>query len=110
MLIAHHGSGGSSDPDFIEAVGAREAVVSTGHGNRFGHPRPRVLARWEAAGARVHDTAREGAVRLRLGADGLEVEARRRAHPRFWDAAGRSAPAAAGLSYRPDRDGQGPEG
>ena len=110
VLIAHHGSGGSSDPDFIEAVGAREAVVSTGHGNRFGHPRPRVLARWQAGGARVHDTARGGALRLPLGPGRLEVEARRRAHPRFWDAAGRSAPAAAGLSYRPDRDGQGPEG
>ncbi len=110
VLIAHHGSGGSSDPDFVAAVGAREAVVSTGHGNRFGHPRPRVLARWREAGARVHDTAGEGAVRLRLRQGGLEVEARRLAHPRFWDAAGRSAPAVAGLSYRPDRDGQGPEG
>lgn len=102
VLVAHHGSGGSSDPGFVAATGARQALVSTGHGNRFGHPRPQVLQRWVHAGARAHDTAREGALWVRLGRRGVEVEARRQAQPRFWDAARRGEPHPAGLSYRPD--------
>lgn len=102
VLVAHHGSGGSSDPEFVAATGAREALVSTGHGNRFGHPRPHVLQRWAHAGARTHDTAREGALRVRLGRRGISVEARRQAQPRLWDAARRGDAHPAGLSYRPD--------
>jgi len=110
VLVAHHGSGGSSDPVFVAATGAREALVSSGHGNRFGHPRPFVVERWRHAGAAVHDTAMEGALRVRLERGGIEVEARREAHPRLWDAARRGDSRSAGLSYREDRDGRGPEG
>jgi competence protein ComEC len=110
VVVAHHGSGGSSDPEFVAAAGASHALVSSGHGNRFGHPRPFVVERWLRAGAVVHDTAGEGALRVRLNGRGAEVEARRQAHPRLWDAAGRGESHPAGLSYRPDRDGRGPEG
>ena len=110
VLVAHHGSGGSSDPVFVAATGATQALVSSGHGNRFGHPRPFVVERWRHAGALVHDTADEGALRVRLERDGVSVEARRQAHPRLWDAARRGDSRSAGLSYREDRDGRGPEG
>jgi len=110
VLVAHHGSGGSSDPAFVAATGAAQALVSSGHGNRFGHPRPFVVERWRHAGAEVHDTAGEGALRVRLERSGATVEARRQAHPRLWDAARRGDSRSAGLSYREDRDGRGPEG
>lgn len=104
VLIAHHGSGGSSDPSFVAATGARHALVSSGYGNRYGHPKPEVLARWRNAGAQTWDTSRGGALRLRLGgsdgAGGIQVETRRQAHPRLWDAARRVEVAPAGLSYR----------
>lgn len=89
VLVAHHGSGSSSDPLFIKATGARHAVVSSGFGNRFGHPKPAVLERWRAAGAEVRDTARDGALRIRLDRAGLQLEARRTAQPRPWDAQAR---------------------
>ncbi|HJW45156.1 MAG TPA: DNA internalization-related competence protein ComEC/Rec2, partial [Lysobacter sp.] len=85
VLVAHHGSAGSSEPGFVAATGARHAVISSGFGNRFGHPRPEVVERWQGAGARVHDTAGDGALRIRIQEDGVEVEARRRTHPRLWD-------------------------
>jgi len=110
VLVAHHGSEGSSDPAFVAGTGAALALVSSGHGNRFGHPRASVVERWQRAGASVLDTAAEGAVRVRLNERGVEVEARRQAHPRLWDAARRRESHPAGLSYRPDRDGRGPEG
>jgi len=110
VLVAHHGSGGSSDGAFVATTGASQALVSSGHGNRFGHPRPFVVERWRHSGAAVHDTADEGALRVRLEPGGVTVEARRQAHPRLWDAARRGDSRSAGLSYRDDRDGRGPEG
>lgn len=86
VVVAHHGSGGSSDPAFVRATGARLALVASGYGNRFGHPRPQVVERWQQAGAEVLDTARSGAAQVWLGADGVAVRERRHAYPRWWDA------------------------
>lgn len=106
VLVAHHGSGSASDPTFIAATGARHALVSNGHGNRFGHPKPDVVARWQAAGASVRTTADGGALTVRLAPGGPRVETRRAAHPRLWDAERRAENASgaspAGLSYRPE--------
>jgi competence protein ComEC len=107
VLIPHHGSEGSSDPAFIRATGARVALVATGAGNRFGHPRSEVVARWCAAGARVLDTAAGGALRVDVGLNGPKTAARRETHARLWDAAPRSGHGA-GLCYRRN-DGPGPE-
>lgn len=106
VVVSHHGSSSASDPVFIAATAARYALVSSGYGNRFGHPKPEVLARWRAAGAQTLDTGQAGVLLVRFGPGGPSVETRRRAHPRVWDAARRaaesSAGVAAGLSYRPD--------
>lgn len=89
VLMAHHGSGGSSDADFVAASGARHAVVSAGYGNRFRHPKPEVVSRWQRAGARVVATVDRGALQIRLRSGGIEVLGDREAHPRLWDAARR---------------------
>ena len=99
VLAPHHGSRGSSGAPFVEATGARHVLVSSGYGNRFRHPRPEVVERWNEAGAQVHDTAMSGAVRVRFAPSGLQVETRRQTHPRLWDAVARRS---AGVSYRPD--------
>ncbi|MCF7220586.1 DNA internalization-related competence protein ComEC/Rec2 [Marilutibacter chinensis] len=96
VLVAHHGSGASSDPGFVAATAARHAIVSTGFGNRFGHPKPAVLDRWQVAGAEVHDTALAGALQVRIGGDGVDVNARRATQPRLWDAEARRLAARAG--------------
>ena len=106
VAIAHHGSASASDPAFVAATQAGLALVSTGHGNRFDHPREEVMARWHEAGADSRDTAGGGAITVRLVAGGIQVETRRRSRPRLWDAAIRDArptvAAPAGLSYRPE--------
>ena len=101
VLVPHHGSAGSSDPNFVAATGARLALVSSGAGNRFRHPRPEVVARWCQAGAEVVDTARSGAIRVWLARSGLQIRERRTARRRLWDAAHRQAGAGAGLCYAP---------
>ncbi len=98
VLAGHHGSAGSSDPGFVALTRARLALVSTGAGNRFGHPRADVIRRWCDAGAELLDTSRSGALRVWLGAAGLQVEERRASHPRPWDAARRRI-GVAGLCY-----------
>jgi len=110
VLAAHHGSRSSSDPAFVRASGAAVAMMSAGHGNRFGHPHDEVVRRWSNAGAAVGSTAGGGATRFRLQVGGLAVTQERVRRPRLWDAArqaerraARSGPAAqAGLSYSPD--------
>src|SRR5690606_10993709 len=50
LLLPHHGSRSSSSASFIEAVGAKDALVSRSLHNAFGHPHPDVLRRLRAAG------------------------------------------------------------
>ncbi len=101
VIVAHHGSAGSSDAGIVEATAARLALVSSGAGNRFGHPRADVVRRWCDAGAEVVDTARAGAVRVWLGRGGLQLDERRASRPRLWDAA-RRRHGTAGLCYAPE--------
>jgi competence protein ComEC len=98
VAVAHHGSATSSDPDFVAATGARYAPLSAGHGNRFRHPRPEVVALWRRHGARTPLTAIDGALRFRLGPDGVRLQTERGRHRRLWDAAGRQVRAGR-LSY-----------
>ena len=106
VLVSHHGAANGSDPALLEAVGARWAIMSTGHGNRYGHPRAEVVQRWQDAGAATPDTARDGALAIRIAADGVTLETRRAARPRLWDAVRREerhrVRQAAELSYRSD--------
>ena len=70
LLAAHHGSRSSSSAAFVAAVAPRAVLLSRGWRNPFGHPHPAVLARYRTAGAQVYDSARLGALRLRLGEAG----------------------------------------
>jgi len=61
LKVGHHGSGTSSWPAFVQAVGAEEAVISCGVRNRFGHPHPRALRTLSEAG-HVLRTDRDGSI------------------------------------------------
>jgi competence protein ComEC len=92
LLVPHHGSRSSSGAAFIDAVQPRIALVSAGYRNRFGHPHPDVVARYRARGIALHETAREGAIRVAIDAAGnIEpVEGWRARQRRFWYATGRA--------------------
>jgi competence protein ComEC len=61
LKVGHHGSKTSTNPEFLQAVTPREAVISVGRHNTFGHPRSEVLERLEAAQVRTFRTDRNGA-------------------------------------------------
>ena len=86
VIVPHHGSATSSSARFVAAVGASTAIVSAGHANRWGFPKPEVRQRWEAAGARVVVTGDSGAVAFRLGAGSVHLHSDRVASRRYWRA------------------------
>jgi competence protein ComEC len=47
LKVAHHGSAGSTSPEFLAAVSPLTAVVTVGRDNRFGLPSPETLGRLE---------------------------------------------------------------
>lgn len=73
LKVGHHGSATSSSPAFLAAVAPREAVISVGRRNRFGHPHPATLAALVAAGARVWRTDCDGAITVTTDGVALEV-------------------------------------
>ena len=78
----HHGSRSSSSEAFISATAPRGVLISRGRHNGFGHPHPQVLERYRRHGLVIHDTAQDGALRLRLGSHGPAEGLREQR--RFW--------------------------
>jgi competence protein ComEC len=66
VLVPHHGSSTSSSQPFVAALQPSLAIVSAGFGNRWGMPRADVVRRWEHLGARVLNTAADGAISQRI--------------------------------------------
>ena len=94
VVVPHHGSRTSSTPAFIATVEAVIAVYATGYRNRFGHPRPDIVARYESAGARGYRTDLDGALTFTFAPDApLAPRAEREHDRRYW----RETPARAGL-------------
>ncbi len=84
LVAPHHGSGTSSSIAFLAQVAPELVVIPVGYRNRFGHPKPEVMARYEALGSRVLRSDRDGAVTLKFSASGLSAEAYRGRYRRYW--------------------------
>ncbi len=61
LLVPHHGSRTSSTPAFLEAVQPQVAVVQVGARNAYGHPHPKVMARYTSKGVPTVTTPACGA-------------------------------------------------
>jgi competence protein ComEC len=73
LKVAHHGSRSSSGEAFLSRVRPRNAVISCGRRNAFGHPHPASLARLLASGARIERTDHEGARWFEVDDRGVRV-------------------------------------
>jgi competence protein ComEC len=73
LKVGHHGSKTSSGAVFLARVSPRIALVSSGAGNRYGHPAPEALARLRAAGAAVYRTDQAGTMTVTVEGAGLRV-------------------------------------
>lgn len=62
LKAPHHGSKTSSTPTLLEHTTPLHALFSCGLANRFGHPHPQVVQRYQALGAAIHRTDLHGLV------------------------------------------------
>jgi competence protein ComEC len=85
LLAGHHGSLTSSSPEFINLVKPEMVVYSAGFQNRYGHPHPKVRARFQAINSREFNTANQGALEF-TWRDGVALPALayRQVRKRYW--------------------------
>lgn len=65
LKAGHHGSDTSSSENFLQAVQPSIAVISSGEGNKYGHPSLRTVKRFERLGIAVRRTDLEGTIHFR---------------------------------------------
>ena len=70
LKIGHHGSRTSTTQEFLNAAAPKDAVVSVGKGNTFGHPRYEVIERIAEARIKLYRTDEFGLTTFLLGRDG----------------------------------------
>jgi competence protein ComEC len=81
LKVGHHGSRTSTTPEFLALAAPRDAVISVGRQNTFGHPRPEIIARLAAAHARVYRTDEFGLTTFLLSRDGRIFESTGASNP-----------------------------
>jgi competence protein ComEC len=91
LLVPHHGSTTSSSEEFLRVVQPSVAVVQAGYRNRFRHPAPEVMARYQARGIKVVITPRCGAATWR-SAEPARIDCLRWQERRYWHHPGAAPP------------------
>ncbi|WP_448507436.1 DNA internalization-related competence protein ComEC/Rec2 [Immundisolibacter sp.] len=92
LLAPHHGSRGALYPPLIGRLAPRQVIFSAAYRSRFGHPHPLVTAAYAAAGARLWNTAQDGALQMAVGPRGVDVTAQRARQGRWWWAGAQQPP------------------
>ena len=72
LKVGHHGSKYSSSEQFLNKVKPRIGILSSGKGNRYGHPTPEVMERLSKIGCRYIRTDRCGAISV--SSDGNDID------------------------------------
>jgi competence protein ComEC len=70
LKVGHHGSRTSTTQEFLDVAAPKDAVMSVGLGNTFGHPRYEVIERIAEARIRLYRTDEFGLTTFLLGRDG----------------------------------------
>ena len=70
LKVGHHGSRTSTTQEFLDAAAPKDAVVSVGRGNTFGHPRYEVIERIADARTKLYRTDEFGLTTFLLDRDG----------------------------------------
>jgi competence protein ComEC len=70
LKVGHHGSRTSTTQEFLDAAAPKDAVVSVGRGNTFGHPRYEVIERIAEARVKLYRTDQFGLTTFLLDRDG----------------------------------------
>jgi competence protein ComEC len=83
LLVPHHGSKTSSTAEFLNAVNPHIAWVQAGYRNRFQHPVPEVMQRYQDRGIYVFSSSYCGASRW-VSTAPQSTSCHRETHKRYW--------------------------
>lgn len=72
LKVGHHGSSSSSFPLFIKSVGPKIAVISCGHGNKYGHPHQETISLLQSLGIEIYRTDLSGTILIKT--DGIDYQ------------------------------------
>lgn len=64
LKVGHHGSKTSSTEEFLATLTPSLSIFSTGKDNRYGHPAPEVVDRFEKLGLATWNTAEKGTIEV----------------------------------------------
>lgn len=78
LKVPHHGSTNGLTAEGLEAWSPRDAIISVGADNDFGHPCPETLALLEDAGVRVWRTDELGDITVSVDRSGYRLDGSRR--------------------------------
>jgi len=84
VIVAHHGSTSSSSAPFVRQINAHHAIAQLGHLNRFKHPDPQVVDRWQKSNTTFWRSDQQGAIHVLSTALGLDVYSYRAVQNRYW--------------------------
>ena len=74
LKVGHHGSKYSSSEDFLRAVKPKIGILSSGKGNRYGHPTPEVIHRLESIGCKIIRTDESGGISIVSDGEKIEID------------------------------------
>lgn len=74
LKVGHHGSENSSTEEFLNALTPKVAVISSGAGNKYGHPTAAALDRLNDVGAKVYRTDTSGTIIAKCYDGGFNIE------------------------------------
>jgi len=89
LVAPHHGSKTSSSADFIAAVLPRHVIFTSGYLNRFKHPVPKVVERYQAAESAIYRSDYHGALMIETDSRAreshkIEISSWRHVNKRYW--------------------------
>lgn len=73
LKVAHHGSKTSSTKEFLAAAAPSLSIFSTGKDNRYGHPAPEVVERFQKLGLTTMNTAENGTIEVKVEGGRAEI-------------------------------------
>ncbi len=74
LKVGHHGSDTSTSDEWVNALSPKNAVISVGIDNTYGHPKQSVLDRLQAAGTVIYRTDLQGDIVCRSNGVTLKFE------------------------------------
>lgn len=77
LKVGHHGSRTSTSPAFLKAVSPKNAFISCGQGNDYGHPHKVTIDKLEKAKVQIYRTDRNGTVTLTSDGNSYRIEKER---------------------------------